>query len=73
MSHKKVIVASDLPVLREILNSDNSILIKPENIDELVNAICFLKKKENRVKFARKAHLDFQKYTWKERAKKVIN
>ena len=72
MSHKKAIIASDLPVLREILNSENSFLVKPESIDELVNAISLLKKKENREKFSTKAYSDFKKFTWKKRAEKVV-
>ncbi len=73
MSHKKAIIASDLPVIREVLNSDNSMLIKPENINDLVNSISFLKNKENRKKIANKALNDFEKYSWKNRAIKLMS
>jgi glycosyltransferase involved in cell wall biosynthesis len=33
MSHKKPIIASDLPVIREVLNEKNSILVKCDDID----------------------------------------
>ena len=67
MSNKKAIIASDLPVLREVLNSKNSILVEPENINDLVNAIYILKKKENRERLANNAIIDFKKYTWKNK------
>ena len=73
MSSKKVIIASDLPVLREVLNSKNSMLVEPENIDDLINAICVLKKKENRDRLANNALIDFKKYSWKNRASKLIS
>ena len=72
MSNKKAIIASDLPVLREVLNSKNSILVEPENINDLVNAIYILKKKENRERLANNAIIDFKKYTWKNRAMQLI-
>jgi len=45
MAHKKPIIASDLPVLREVLNNNNAILIPPDDIDAWVKAIYKLKMK----------------------------
>ena len=39
MSHKKVIIASDLPVIREVLSEKNSILINYENVELWINSI----------------------------------
>ncbi len=72
MSHNKPIIASDLMALREVLNSNNSILVKSDNINEWINAIKELKDPEKRKKIANYALNDFQSYTWKNRAKKVI-
>ncbi len=73
MAHKKAIIASDLPVLREVLNSENSILIKPEDIDDLVKAISTFKKKEYREKLGSNALKDFKKYSWKHRAEGLMS
>ncbi len=43
MAAKKAIVSSDLPVIREVLNEDNSILVEPDNIQLLsfyINKMC---------------------------------
>ncbi len=72
MSSKKAIIASDLPVLREILNSKNAILVEPGNINDLVNAVYLLKKKDIRERIANHAFIDFKKYSWKNRALEVI-
>ena len=73
MAHKKAIIASDLPVLREVLNSKNSILIKPEDIDDLVKAISIFRKKEYREKLGANALKDFKKYSWKHRAESLMS
>lgn len=72
MAHKKAIIASDLPVLREVLNETNSILVNPENSIEWIEAIKKLKDETLREKLSNKALSDFQKYTWKNRANSII-
>lgn len=73
MSYKKAIIASDLSVLREVLSPESAILAKPENIEDWINAINKLKKKENRERLAANAFKDFKSYSWKKRALQVIN
>ena len=73
MSFKKAIIASDLPVLREVLCPKNSSLVNPENVNEWVNAINKLRNKENRERLATEAFKDFKNYTWKTRALQVLN
>jgi len=72
MSHKKAIIASDLPVLREILNSKNSILVEPENIKDWIGAIHMLRNFKNRHQISNNAFKDFKKYTWKNRALQIV-
>lgn len=73
MSSKKPIVSSDLPVLREVLNEENSVLVSPNIVDEWVEAISNLSTKENlRKEISEKAYLDFiANYTWDNRAKRI--
>jgi glycosyltransferase involved in cell wall biosynthesis len=74
MSAKKVIVASNLPVIQEVLNKNNSILVNPENIDAWVKALISLKKYETREVLSTNAYNDFiNNYTYKIRAKRILN
>lgn len=72
MAHKKAIISSDLPVLREVLNETNSILVNPENSIEWIEAIKKLKDENLREKLSNQALSDFEKYTWKNRVKEVL-
>ncbi len=73
MAHKKAIICSDLPVLREILNEDNSVLVKCDDILDWRKAIEVLQDDSLRLQIANRAYEDFiKKYTWKIRAKNVI-
>lgn len=73
MSHKKAIIASDLPVLREVLTNKNSLIVKCDNIDEWIAAIEKLKNPKNRENIGKQALLDFRPYTWKNRAKEIMH
>jgi glycosyltransferase involved in cell wall biosynthesis len=68
MSHKKPIIASDLPVIREILNEKNSILVEHDNINLWINSLKKLRDIELRENIANQALIDFSNYTWKNRA-----
>ena len=72
MSHKKPIIASDLPVLKEVLNEKNSIIVKCDNITEWINAIEKLKNSTSREMIAKQALSDFNNYTWKNRASRLM-
>jgi len=73
MSHRKAIIASNLPVLREVLNETNSILVKCDDILEWKNAIEKLQNINLRSQIANKAYEDFMKeYSWRQRAENVI-
>jgi glycosyltransferase involved in cell wall biosynthesis len=73
MSHKKPIIASNLPVLKEVLNEKNSILVNCDNITEWINAIEKLKSPQNRDMIANQALCDFNNYTWKNRVLRLMN
>jgi glycosyltransferase involved in cell wall biosynthesis len=75
MAAGKPIIASDIPVLREILrNNINSILCKHDKIDEWVAALDSLCENKALAKMiATNAKKEFlTKYTWAARAKRVI-
>ncbi len=74
MAAGKAIVCSNLPVLREVMNSSNSILVEPENLDAWNEA---LRKLINNAEFrdclGKKAQKDFEEnYSWKMRAKNIL-
>lgn len=72
MSHKKPIIATDLPVIREVLNKNNSILVKYDDIKSWINSIRSLKEKKNRELISNQAFSDFNYFTWKYRAELVL-
>ena len=43
MSHHKAIISSDLPVLREVLNQKNSLLVEHDNSKGWIDGIEILK------------------------------
>lgn len=74
MAAGKPMVASDLPVIGEVLKSGkNAILCNPDKIADWVNAIQQLKDNpEQREQLGRQARIDFEAtYTWKKRAEKI--
>jgi len=72
MSHKKPIITSDLPVIREVLNEKNSILVKSDDIKLWINSIKKLKDFQNRELIANQALIDFYNYSWKNRALLIL-
>jgi len=75
MAYGMPIVASDVPVLREVLTDRvNAILVAPENVDGWVAAIKELAADANlRANIGRRARKDFlAEYTWRSRAGKVL-
>ena len=73
MAAAKPIIASDLPVLREVLNDSNAILVDPEDIDAWRDALAALRDPKRREQLGRKAHDDFlRSYTWQARASRVL-
>ena len=73
MSYGKTIIASDFPVIREVLNDNNSILVKSDSVEDWILAIEKLKDEKLRGTLADNAYkLLIKEYTWKSRAEKII-
>lgn len=74
MSHKTVILSSNHKVLREVLNINNSFIIKNfREIDWIKKIKFIIKNKKIAKKKAEQAHRDAFKYTWLKRAELIIN
>lgn len=74
MASRKPIVASDLPSIREILNQDNSILVKPDSPKALAEGIKKVLNNPELVRnISRQAHKDVLRHTWDKRAKKILD
>ncbi len=74
MAAERPIVASDLPSLREILNENNSVLVKPDNASALADGLKLVLSDDALAdRISQKAFEDVQKYSWQERAQKIIN
>lgn len=71
MSRKKPIIISDLPVIREVLNDKNSILVPTHDLKMWVNSIKKLKNMKSN-KLINQAYADFKNYTWSKRASLVL-
>ncbi len=75
MSYGQVVIASNLPVLKEILIDDNNALLaEPDSPDHWAEMLNRLRDKSLRERLSTKARLDsITHYTWESRAKFVLN
>lgn len=74
MAHKKPILCSDLPVLREVLNDQNAVLVEPDEISSWLDGIERLKDKATRDEIAERSYSDFKRYyTWYNRANSIVD
>lgn len=73
MASGRLILSSDLPVLREILNEGNCIFCDPGDVQSWINAIQYARENPQIVRrIASQAMMDVRKYTWKERVKSIL-
>ncbi|WP_438462257.1 glycosyltransferase family 4 protein [Marinomonas sp. PE14-40] len=73
MASDSAIIASDLPVLREVLNESNSVLAECDDINMWVSALNKLCDDSYRERLAKKALADFNlNYSWTKRANRVL-
>lgn len=73
MASQRPIIASDLPSIREILNSQNSCLCQPDNSKDLSEKIAFVLKNETLgEKIAERAYEDVKTRTWQKRAEGIL-
>ncbi len=69
----RVILSSDLPVLREILNSRNARLLPPDDIDAWISALRNLVEDPSfSQSLAKQARHDAQQYDWDTRAARIL-
>lgn len=72
MASGKVIVASDIPVLREVLDEENSYLVEADDPDKWLETVDYISShQEEAIKKAQKALEDVKQYTWKKRAERM--
>jgi glycosyltransferase involved in cell wall biosynthesis len=69
----RAILASDLPVLKEVLNETNAQLLPPEEPDAWREALLRLRNDpERRARLGQQARQDAQRYSWTERARRAL-
>ena len=69
----RAILSSDLPVLQEVLNQQNAVLLPADDPVAWVAAIRELQANpERRAALAAQAQMDAQQYTWEARASKIL-
>ena len=74
MAANKLVIASNLPVIKEILNDKNSILVDSNDTVGWANAIKQASDSTLRNKLALNAHkLFLNNYTWERRVEKILN
>ena len=75
LSMSKILIASDLKVYSHILkNNQNSILIKPHNINEWCLKIKYVFSNLKRLQYLKnRALITAKKYTWDQRVDKILN
>ena len=74
MASGRPILSSNLPVFREVLNQNNSILLNPDDVDQWVENIEELNSDpDTYTRLAIQAKHDVQQYTWEARAKRILS
>ena len=73
MASGRPIIASDIPVLKEILNNENSFLVPEDDISAWIETVRSIQQDpmDARKKAAR-AKADVQNYTWESRARNML-
>jgi len=70
----RAIIASDLPVFREVLNDENAVFCAPDKPIDWEGALRgLLDNSELRERLGKQAREDAQKYSWSERAKRILD
>lgn len=74
MATGRAIASSYLPVIREVLNEENAVFCKPDDINSWKSALERLLADENlRGSLGHQAKQDAQGYTWLARAQRIMN
>jgi glycosyltransferase involved in cell wall biosynthesis len=71
---ERVILSSDLPVFREVLNPENSVLLPADELNAWVDALKNLQTDPAmRAQLAAQARRDADQYTWNKRAERIFS
>jgi glycosyltransferase involved in cell wall biosynthesis len=74
MATGRAIASAYLPVIREVLNENNAVFCKPDDVNSWKNTLQHLLDDENlRNSLGRQAKQDAQRYTWIARAQHIMN
>ncbi len=74
MASKRPIIASNLPSVREVLDENNAILIKPDDYKDLAkSAERIIIDRELCNSLAEQAFKDVQEHSWEKRALRILN
>lgn len=74
MAAGRLIISSDLPVIREVLNETNAALCIPDDMDAWQHAIeQAVTDKEWREKHGKQARQDVEQYTWRRRIQRILS
>ena len=74
MASKVPVIASDFPVLREILNESNSCLIPPDSSQSIINSISnLLESQDTSKQLSEQAWKDVQNFSWQSRVENVLS
>jgi glycosyltransferase involved in cell wall biosynthesis len=69
----RAILSSDLPVLQEVLNISNAILLPPDDIETWAQAIKRLQSNPHLCQqLSHQAQQDALRYTWESRASRIL-
>jgi glycosyltransferase involved in cell wall biosynthesis len=70
----RVIISSDLPVIREVLNENNTVFAAPEDLADWQLALADIMKDPQKCqRLAVQARIDAARYSWQARAIRAIN
>lgn len=73
MACGRPILSSDLPALREVLNLENAMLLPGDDLQAWAQAIQDLQSQpERRARLARRARQDSSRYSWENRAARIL-
>jgi len=73
MASKRPIIASDLPSIREVLNKNNAIIVRPDDPADLAAGIRKISEdKKLSEKISGQAYKDAGEYTWEKRAGRIL-
>jgi glycosyltransferase involved in cell wall biosynthesis len=74
MASGKAILCSDLPVLHEVLNTNNAVFYPPDDLSALTGAFSrLLQDSQLRKNLGDQAHNDVLKYSWDERMQTILS